>query len=110
MPFSRVAELRIREAMAEGVFDDLPNAGQPLDLEEYFAAPEDLRMAYSILKNARCAPAEVELLKEIAALEQQAAAAVDVAARNTLQRMLTNRRTELNVLLERARLTVRTQR
>ena len=95
--------------MAEGVFDNLPNAGQPLDLEDYFATPEHLRMAYSILKNAKCAPAEVELLKEIAALEQQTAAAVDVEARNTLQRMLTNRRTELNVLLERARLAIRTQ-
>jgi hypothetical protein len=96
--------------MAEGVFDDLPNAGQPLDLEDYFATPEDLRMAYSILKSAKCSPAEVELLKEIAALEQQLATAVDVQARNTLQGTLTSRRTELNVLLERARLSARTPR
>jgi hypothetical protein len=52
MPFSRIAELRIRDAMEQGRFDDLPGAGKPLDLEEYFSVPEDMRMAYSILKNA----------------------------------------------------------
>jgi hypothetical protein len=52
MPFSRIAESRIREAMEQGQFDNLPGAGQPLNLEEYFSTPEDLRMAYSILKNA----------------------------------------------------------
>jgi hypothetical protein len=110
MPFSRVAELKIREAMAEGVFDNLPNAGQPLDLEDYFATPEDLRMAHSILKSAKCSPAEVELLKEIASLERQAAAAADGPARAALQRTLADRRTELSVLLERAKLTARRPR
>src|SRR4051812_29306876 len=110
MPFSRVAELKIREAMAEGVFDNLPNAGQPLDLEEYFATPEDLRMAYSILKSAKCAPAEVEMLKEIAALERRVADAADAPTRTTLQRTLADRRTELNILLERARVTARARR
>ena len=68
MPFSRLAENRIREAMADGHFENLPGAGQPLNLDEYFNTPEDLRMAYSILRNARCAPPEVELLNEIARL------------------------------------------
>ncbi len=110
MPFSRVAELKIREAMAEGAFDNLPNAGQPLDLEDYFATPEDLRMAHSILKSAKCSPAEVELLKEIAALERQAADASDAQARTALQATLATRRTELAILLERAKLTARTPR
>jgi DnaJ-like protein len=46
------------------VFENLPGAGKPLDLEEYFNTPEDLRMAFSILKNANCAPPEAEMLKE----------------------------------------------
>ena len=83
MPFSRVAELKIREAMAEGAFDNLPNAGQPLDLEDYFATPEDLRMAHSILKSAKCSPAEVELLKEIAAEAHRPHAALSVRAAAT---------------------------
>lgn len=31
--------------MEQGVFDNLPGAGKPLDLEEYFAIPEEMRMA-----------------------------------------------------------------
>jgi hypothetical protein len=71
MPFSRIVEMKIREAMAEGAFDNLPNAGQPLDLEDYFATPAHLRMAHSILKSAGLVPAEVELLNELASLEQR---------------------------------------
>ena len=99
--FNRIAENRIREAMEQGEFDNLPGAGQPLSLEEYFATPEDMRMAYSVLKNANCRPLEVELLAEIARLEQAVAAAPDAATRESLQRSLADRRTELAILLER---------
>jgi hypothetical protein len=101
MSFSRIAENRIREAMEQGAFDNLPGAGQPVSLQEYFSTPEDLRMAYSILKNANCRPLEVELLNEIARLEQALAAATDDAARAAHRRDLAHRRTELAVLLER---------
>src|SRR5215510_3919535 len=101
MPFSRVAESRIREAIAQGEFDNLPGAGKPLNLEEYFSTPEDLRMAFSILKNANCAPAEVELLKEVARLQHAIAETSDPAAKQELQQTLTNRRTELAMALER---------
>jgi len=99
--FSRIAENRIREAMEQGEFDNLPGAGEPLSLEEYFATPEDVRMAYSVLKSANCRPLEVELLNEVARLEQAVATAPDDSARAAHQRTLANRRTELAVLLER---------
>jgi len=101
MTFDRLAENRIREAMEQGEFDNLPGAGQPLSLEEYFSTPEDLRMAHSVLKNANCRPLEVELLNEIARLEQAMTAALDATARERLQRELANRRIELAILLER---------
>ncbi|MGH9147546.1 MAG: DnaJ family domain-containing protein, partial [Vicinamibacterales bacterium] len=43
MPFSRIAENRIREAIDRGEFENLPGAGQPVNLEEYFSTPDDLR-------------------------------------------------------------------
>jgi|SRR5689334_16568715 hypothetical protein len=101
MPFSRVAERLIREAMAQGEFDNLPGAGKPLNLEEYFSTPEDLRMAFSILKNARCAPAEVELLNEISRLQLAIDEAPDAAAKREFQRTLAKRQTELAIVLER---------
>jgi len=107
MSFSRIAENRIREAMAQGEFDNLPGAGEPLNLEEYFSVPEDLRMAYSVLKSANYRPLEVELLNEVARLEQAIAAAADDAARGPLQRELAHRRTELAILLERQQRTAK---
>lgn len=47
-----VAEERIREARERGELDDLPGAGRPLDLDGYFGIPEDLRMAYTLLRNS----------------------------------------------------------
>ena len=64
---NKLADNRIREAIKNGLFDDLPH-GKRVDHEEYFATPEDRRMAYSILKNANCVPEEVALLNDIAAL------------------------------------------
>jgi DnaJ homologue, subfamily C, member 28, conserved domain len=100
MPFSRIAENRIKEALEQGLFENLPGAGQPLNLEEYFSTPEDLRMAYSILKSAHCAPAEVELASEIARLERALAQTEDTTTRKALQRALTDRQTQLAVMLE----------
>src|SRR5262244_1409307 len=99
--FNRVVENQIREAIAEGKFDNLPGAGERLDLEEYFSAPEDMRMAYSILKNARCAPAEVELLSDIARVQQALEQTADEAERQSLQQTLAVRETELAIRLER---------
>lgn len=69
----------IDEAAAEGFFDNLPNQGQPLDLsdEDNPFIPEDMRLAYRILRSAGYALPWIELRKEIEArrtlLDQQAA-------------------------------------
>jgi hypothetical protein len=68
--FDQIAERKIAEAMARGDFDDLPGAGQPLDLTDDALIPEDLRMAYRLLKNAGFVPPEVEALNEIGTLER----------------------------------------
>jgi hypothetical protein len=103
VPFSRIAESRIQEAIAQGHFEKLPGAGKPLNLEEYFSTPEDLRMAFSILKNANCAPAEVELMKDVSRLERVIAETSDVTTKQQLQKTLAHRRIELAITLERRR-------
>ena len=67
--FAHVVEERIREAQREGVFDNLPGKGKPLELEDQSLIPEDLRMSYHILKNAHVLPPEAELRKEIRTLQ-----------------------------------------
>jgi hypothetical protein len=67
-----LVEQEILEAVARGDFDGLPGAGRPLDLDDDPLIPEELRLAYRILKNAGFVPPEVEILNEIAALERLA--------------------------------------
>ena len=69
-----LAERRIEEAIARGELDDLPGAGRPLALDDDALVPQELRLAYRILKNAGYVPPEVETLNEIAALERLVAA------------------------------------
>ncbi|WP_273525333.1 DnaJ family domain-containing protein [Mailhella massiliensis] len=59
------AERRIQEAQKEGAFDHLPGEGRPLDLEDDSAVPQELRMAYKVLKNAGYLPPELADRKEI---------------------------------------------
>lgn len=60
-----IAERRILEAQERGDFDHLPGAGRPLQLEDMSHVPPELRMAYSILRNANCLPPELAERKEI---------------------------------------------
>jgi hypothetical protein len=67
--FSRIVERRIKEAEEKGDFKELPGKGRPLELEDDSRVPEDLRLAYKILKNADCIPPEIQLKKDIRRME-----------------------------------------
>jgi DnaJ-like protein len=64
-----IAERKIAEAEAQGALKDLPGEGAPLDLDDDPLIPEDLRMAYRILKNAGLVAEEIAMLREIGQLE-----------------------------------------
>jgi hypothetical protein len=100
--FEKIAQQRIQEAIDAGEFDNLPNAGQKLDLDSYFAMPAHLRMAYSVLKSANCVPQEVELLNDVTRAERALAAAAP-ESRERRARELEAARLRLNVALERLR-------
>ena len=67
--YQKIIEQRIKEANERGEFDNLPGQGEPLDLVDDSNVPEDLRLAYKILKNADCLPPELEAKKEIRQME-----------------------------------------
>ena len=72
-----IAEERIQAAVRNGEFDNLPGAGKPLDLTEDPLIPEDLRLAYRILRNSGYVPPEIEARKEAANLRLLIRAATD---------------------------------
>jgi hypothetical protein len=69
----KIVEKRIQEARRKGEFDNLPGRGKPIEFEEDRHIPEDLRLAYKILKNADCLPPEIEEKKEIRQMEDMLA-------------------------------------
>ncbi len=77
LAFAWIAEQRIAEAMARGEFEDLEGRGRKIVYEDDSMVPEDLRMAYKILKNAGYVPEEFLEEREIVTATELLAAATD---------------------------------
>ena len=60
-----VAEQKIREALQNGDFDQLPGAGKPLVMEDLSHLPPEMRMAYTILKNSGFVDAPQDMRRPI---------------------------------------------
>jgi DnaJ homolog subfamily C member 28 len=60
-----LVEKKIREAMEEGEFDNLPGKGKPIDLTENPFEDPDLRVVHKLLRDAGFAPAWIEERKDI---------------------------------------------
>jgi Domain of unknown function (DUF1992) len=103
MSIESAIEQRIREAMERGEFDDLPGKGKPIDLDAYFSTPEDLRMAFSILKSNDFVPEEVEIFREIADLKEKLAETQGETERAELSRRLHERNLALSLMLDKRR-------
>ena len=101
MSIEKFIDQQIQEAIARGEFDNPEGRGKPLDLDAYFATPEDLRIGYSVLKSSRFVPEEVDRLKEIGELKDQLRACTDQTERQRLSRLLNDRSLALSILLER---------
>ena len=92
----------IKKAMQDGQFDNLPGKGKPLAMDEDLSGvPDELRMAYKVLKNAGFVPPEVELRKEIVSLREMLGRLEDDEQRRSLRRQLDYKLLKLNMLRKR---------
>ena len=103
MNFDKLVESIIKEAQERGDFDNLPGKGKPIDLSAYFDTPEDVRMAYSVLKNAGMNSHEVDLLKEITELKQVLPALLDEKKKGEIQKEIEKKQIEFSLMMERQR-------
>ena len=93
----------IRNAMDRGDFDDLKGKGKPLDLNDYFETPEDIRLSYTLLKGSGYVPEEVDLLNRVSELKEAIKNESDEENKNSLKRQLTEAQLNLDIRLERLR-------
>ncbi|KYD07599.1 MAG: DUF1992 domain-containing protein [Caldibacillus debilis] len=104
--FWRVSEEKIREAYQNGEFDDLPGFGKPLELEDLSSVPEELRLAYRLLKNANftISAEEDKLKQEMLTIEKLIQACGDETERARLQKKLTEKLLRYNQFLSKRRI------
>jgi hypothetical protein len=103
MAFDRFVENLIQEAIARGEFDNLKGSGKPLNLDEYFSLPEDMRASFTLLRNAGVAPQEVGLLKEIAQLKEKLDKQTDENKRKKLITEIADKQLKFDMLMEQRR-------
>ncbi len=100
---ARLAESKIRTAIARGEFDNLPGQGEPLELEDLSRVPAELRMGFKLLRNAGCLPPELEARKEAARLGTLVAATGDANERARLSRLRADAVLRYQLLADRRR-------
>jgi hypothetical protein len=103
MSLEKFVDELITQAIKAGEFDNLSGKGKPVDLSAYFETPEDLRMAYSMLKSNDFVPEEVELLKEIDALKTVLERSSDDAQKDKLKKDINQKTYVFNMLMEKRR-------
>ena len=96
-----LAERKILEAMERGEFDDLPGKGKPLDLSDDPMVPEELRVAYKVLKNSGYLPPDLELHNEIVRLRGLIDAVEDEAQRSARVKELNVKLLRFNIMKRR---------
>jgi len=99
-PFEDPVETKIKAAMAEGEFDNLPGKGKPLDLKGYIETPEHVRTAYHILKNAGYVPEEVRLKKEMELIKEKIKLCKSEAEKDKLNKELADISQQFNFYME----------
>lgn len=95
----------LRDSEASGELRAAPSYGKPLHFGDgYDETPDALKMPMKILKDAGYAPPEVELMREIAALQQRLdSAGGDEAALKPQRQQLAEMRQQLALRLEKLR-------
>ena len=100
-PLDRIAERKIAEAVEQGLFDDLPGRGEPLELEDLSKLDPELRGGYLLLKGHGYVSEEQHLLARHAGLCDLLRAARDAERRRELGEEVAKARLALAILLER---------
>lgn len=102
--FTLLAEQKIKEAYENGEFDDLPEKGKPIQLDFMMEIPEDLRMAYRLMKNAGFLEEEKKFRKEWITIEELIKQCHDEQERKRLENQLSQQLLRYNQLLSKRKL------
>ena len=102
--FSRMAEDKIKEAIKNKEFENLPGLGKPLDLKDDLPGMStEMKMGYRMLKNAGYISDQVDLRKELITLNDLISVATDDEEIARLQEKLTRKQLQFEKVMEHRR-------
>ncbi|RBP93150.1 uncharacterized protein DUF1992 [Cytobacillus firmus] len=101
--FSILSEDRIKKAYKDGEFDHLPGYGKPLPFDDLSSVPENLRMAYRIMKNAGFTDEENRMKKEMLTIEDLIKQCEDQEEKKALQKKLNEKMLRFNSMISKRR-------
>jgi len=94
----------LRESQANGELRSAPSYGKPMSFGDGYAeTPDELKMPFKMLKDSGYAPPEVELMRQIAALQATLEGAPDDAATRPQRQRLSEMRQQLALRMEKLR-------
>lgn len=102
MDFSQIAsEDKIKRAYEDGEFKDLPGYGKALKLEDLSSIPQELRMAYKMMKNAGMINEESALKQELLTIEDLIDKCQDPDEEILLRQKLSQKKLRMNQLMKK---------
>lgn len=99
--FHIISEDRIKKAYQDGDFDNLPGFGKPMQLEDLSGIPEELRMAYKLLKNGGYTQDESLLRQEMMTIEDLINNCHDSNEKENLQKKLNEKILRFNQMMSK---------
>jgi hypothetical protein len=101
--FAIISEERIKKGYKEGEFENLPGFGKPLPHDELSHVPDDLRMAYRVMKNAGYTDEDSALKQEMSTIEDLIQSCEDPAEKKELQKRLNQKLLQFNSMMSKRR-------
>ena len=95
----------LRESQANGELKSAPSYGKPMSFGDgYDETPDELKMPFKMLKDSGYAPPEVQLMRDIAALQGKLEGRPDDEEARAVRRRLSEMRQQLALRMEKLRI------
>ncbi|GLB59949.1 DnaJ family domain-containing protein [Cytobacillus sp. NCCP-133] len=101
--FTIISEDRIKRAYKNGEFENLPGYGKPMPFDDLASVPENLRMAYRILKNAGYTEEESQMKQEMLTIEDLIKKCNNSEEKKELQQKLNEKMLRFNSIMSKRR-------
>lgn len=91
----------VKEAEASGELKGLKGFGKKIDLQDdYASTPDELKIAFKVLKNSGYTPPQVNLFKELEGLRQKLAEETDDEERKAIQKQMADKQLKIQMFAE----------